>query len=57
MQDQIADRVGLLVGTPPEVLFPERVETRANLAGIFVQQPAPDDLQKLGVEGCVHGAQ
>jgi hypothetical protein len=57
VQHQIAGRIGLLMRTPPHVILTERVETRANLPGVLVEHPMPDHLQKLGIQGCVHGAQ
>ena len=58
MQHEIADGVGLRVGTPPQVVLVYRVETGANLPGKLVEHAVPDHLQKLSIEGCVvHRAQ
>lgn len=57
MQHQIAGGVGLFMWTPPQIIVAQRIQTRANLARKLVEHPLPDHLQKLGVEGCVHGAQ
>ncbi len=57
VQHEIADGIGLRVGTPPQIVFVQGVETGANLPGKFVEQAVPDHLQKLSIEGCVHEAQ
>ena len=57
VQHEIADGIGLGVGTPPQVVFIQGIETGANLPGKLVEQPVPDHLQKLSIEGCVHEAQ
>ena len=57
MQHEVADSVGPVVRTPPQVVLAQGVQTGANLPGKLVEHPVPDHLQKLGIEGCVHGAQ
>ena len=54
MQDQVADRVRLFVGTPPDLLVVQSVETGADLLGQMDHEPRPGDVQKGAVNRPFH---
>ena len=54
MQHKVANRIRLLMRTPPEIVLVQNLETAFDLRGEFCDQPSGDVLEEKGVERIRH---